>query len=179
MIINERNNRDERVLASANALLNTIRTAPKAKGVDIIEAAIVTDEEIKHLAEDMVRLSDECGMKFLLRDAQNILTSSAIVLIGTRILPLGLNCGYCGYETCSAMQAHKGNISCALNQVDLGIAIGSACKMASEMGIDTRVMFSAGKSAKRLNYLPECHSIYALPLSCTSKSPFFDRKVEH
>ena len=35
-------------------------------------------------------------------------------------------------------------VPCAINSVDLGIAIGSACATAADLRVDTRVMFSAG-----------------------------------
>ena len=45
------------------------------------------------------------------------------------------------------------------------------------MRVDTRVMFSAGLAAQQLNYLGEgVGSIMAIPVSATSKNPFFDRK---
>ena len=60
--------------------------------------------------------------------------------------------------------------------VDLGIAIGSACAMAADMRVDTRVMFSAGLAAQRLGLLGDCKCVMAIPVSCSSKNPFFDRK---
>lgn len=35
-------------------------------------------------------------MMFFLRDADNIEQADAVILIGTRRHPLGLNCAYCG-----------------------------------------------------------------------------------
>jgi len=43
--------------------------------------------------------------------------------------------------------------------------------------VDTRVMFSAGFAAQRLALLGgECGCVMAIPVSATSKNPFFDRK---
>ena len=39
-------------------------------------------------------------MKFFLRDAENIRQADAVILVGTRLQSLSLNCGYCGYPTC-------------------------------------------------------------------------------
>ncbi|HQG68573.1 MAG TPA: ferredoxin domain-containing protein, partial [Paludibacteraceae bacterium] len=41
--------------------------------------------------------------------------------------------------------------------------------------VDTRVMFSVGRVAKEMGLLPGCSSIFGIPLSCSSKNPFFDR----
>ena len=46
MILNERNTRHEQVLQIGKQMMVAARTAPKAKGVDIIEVALVTDEDI-------------------------------------------------------------------------------------------------------------------------------------
>ena len=43
MILNERDSRHEQVLQIAQQMMIAARTAPKAKGVDIIEVAMVTD----------------------------------------------------------------------------------------------------------------------------------------
>ncbi len=173
MIQNERDCRHEHVLDVARQMLTAARTAPKGKGVDIIEAALVTGEDIKKLAEKMVAMVEEHGMKFFLRDADNILQSECVVIIGTREQAQGLNCGHCGFSTCAG---RTGGVPCALNTIDVGIAIGSACAMAADMRVDTRVMFSAGLAAQRLNWLKDCRNVFAIPVSASSKNPFFDRK---
>ena len=68
------------------------------------------------------------------------------------------------------------DVPCALNTVDVGIAVGSACAMAADMRVDTRVMFSAGLAAQRMNWLKDCKAVFAIPVSASSKNPFFDRK---
>lgn len=46
MIQNERDCRHEHVLDVARQMLTAARTAPKGKGIDVIEAALVTGEDI-------------------------------------------------------------------------------------------------------------------------------------
>lgn len=65
---------------------------------------------------------------------------------------------------------------CAINSVDVGIALGSACSKAADYRVDTRILFSAGLAAQRLEVLKGCRQVYAIPVSIGSKSPFFDRK---
>ena len=175
MIQNERDIRCELVLQACKQMMVAARTAPKGKGIDIMEMAVVTgDDDIKRMSEEMLKISEEKGLKFFLRDADNILQADAIMIIGTRQKPHGLNCAHCGYATCEGKPM---NIPCALNMVDLGIAIGSACATASDLRVDTRVMFSAGFAAQRLNMLGnDCERVMAIPVSATSKNPFFDRK---
>lgn len=173
MIQNERDARHEHVLHVARQMMTAARTAPKGKGVDIIEIALVTDEEIHLLSEKMIAMYTENGMKFFLRDADNILQAECIILIGTREGAQGLNCGHCGFPLCTARTA---GVPCAINSVDVGIAIGSACATAADLRVDTRVMFSAGLAAQQLGWLKGCHNVFAIPVSASSKNPFFDRK---
>ena len=142
MILNERDARHEHILQVARQMMTAARTAPKGKGIDIIEVALITDEEIKQLSDTMVAMVEEHGMKFFLRDADNILNAECVILIGPREQAQGLNCGHCGFTTCA----------------------------------DTRVMFSAGLAAQRLNWLKDCKMVMAIPVSASSKNPFFDRK---
>jgi uncharacterized ferredoxin-like protein len=58
--------------------------------------------------------------------------------------------------------------------MDLGIALGVAAKMAAELNIDNRLMYSAGAAAMTLGFL-DADMIMALPLSVSEKNIFFDR----
>ena len=44
MILNERDARHEHILQAARQIMTAARTAPKGKGIDIIEVALITDE---------------------------------------------------------------------------------------------------------------------------------------
>ena len=174
MIQNERDINHELVVQACKQIMIAARTAPKGKGIDILEMAVVTDDDIKRLSKEMLKISEEKGLKFFIRDAENILVADAIMIIGTRQQTHGLNCAYCGYATCEGKPVE---LPCALNIMDIGIAIGSACATASDLHVDTRVMFSAGFAAQRLNMLGAgCERVMAIPVSASSKNPFFDRK---
>ena len=173
MILNERDLRHEHVLNVARQMMTAARTAPKGKGIDVLEIALISDEALEKLSKKMQAIAEERGLKFFLRDAENILQAECLIIIGTRECAQGLNCGHCGYATCDARA--KG-VPCAINSVDVGIAIGSACAMAADLRVDTRVMFSAGLAAQELGWLPNCKQVFAIPVSASSKNPFFDRK---
>lgn len=173
MIQNEREERHNHVLQGVRQMMTAARTAPKGKGIDIIEIAMVTGDDIRTLADEMVSVAAEKGLKFFLRDADNILSAEAVMIIGTARQVQGLNCAHCGFDTCAEKPEA---VPCAINSVDVGIAIGSACATASDLRLDTRVMFSAGLAAQRLGFLGECKCVMAIPVSASSKNPFFDRK---
>ncbi|MDX9802289.1 MAG: ferredoxin domain-containing protein, partial [Spirochaetia bacterium] len=59
------------------------------------------------------------------------------------------------------------------------IAIGSAVSAAMDSRIDNRVIYTAGQAVLRMGILEDDVKIaYAVPLSVSSKNPFFDRKQE-
>ena len=118
-------------------------------------------------------ISDDCDQVFSCGDAENILAAECVVLIGTHDHTHGMNCGHCGFATCE--ERFEG-VPCAINTVDVGIAIGSACAVAADHRVDTRVMFSAGLAAQQLDWLDGCTRVFAIPVSASSKNPFFDRK---
>ena len=84
-----------------------------------------------------------------------------------------LNCGYCGFPTCGERTP---GVPCAMNTIDVGIAVGSACATAADLRLDTRVMYSVGYAALKSGWMPECNYIIGIPVSASSKNPFFDRK---
>lgn len=69
MIQNERDCRHEHVLNVARQMMTAARTAPKGKGIDVIETALVTGDDLKKLSNKMIAMAEELGMKFFLRDA--------------------------------------------------------------------------------------------------------------
>lgn len=174
MIENERLIRHNAVVDMAHQMMIAARTAPKGKGVDLIEIALVSQRaDLETLAEAMRQRAEESGMKFLLRDADNILSGEAVLLIGTKREPLSLNCGYCGFASCAQKPA---SVPCAINSIDVGIALGAACSKAADLRLDTRVMFSVGWCSTMLNWLPGCSQTIAIAIGAASKNPFFDRK---
>lgn len=173
MIINERDARKEYMLQAAKQIMLAARTAPKGKGVDIIEIATLTDEDIDAVSAKMLQLAEETGMKFLIRDSENIQQADAMIVIGTRQAPQGLNCAYCGFATCAEKPWAT---PYAINSIDVGIAVGSACAKAADLRVDSRVMFSAGWAVEQLGLLKDCRQCIAIPISASSKNPFFDRK---
>ncbi|MDT8308711.1 MAG: ferredoxin domain-containing protein, partial [Bacteroidales bacterium] len=56
-------------------------------------------------------------------------------------------------------------------------AVGSAISVAMDHRVDNRIMYTAGIAAVEMKMLGEAVKIaYGIPLSATSKNPFFDRK---
>lgn len=172
----------EREDAAKEAAMNTARamvaaavTAPKGHGIDNLLAVIVDGEEKAELANHMREIYRETGADFFNRDAGCVDASHCVVLLATKDDPILLdNCGYCGHPDCAANRA--AGASCAFNITDLGIAVGSAVSLSADNRIDTRVMFSAGKAALRMDlWGDDVRVCYGIPLSTCAKSNFFDR----
>jgi uncharacterized ferredoxin-like protein len=63
-----------------------------------------------------------------------------------------------------------------LKLVDLGIALGSAVKVAGDLNVDSRIMRSVGETAENLK-LMNADYVVGIPISIQGKNIFFDRPV--
>lgn len=175
MLLIDRQIEEDGLLAAARQICMAARTAPKAKGKDLIVTAVVSGEEKDSIGRQMRQIGEEGEIPFFMRDAENVDAVRLLVLIGTLKEPLRIPaCGFCGFTDCEGMLQAGG--CCSFNAGDLGIAVGSAVSVAADLRIDNRIMFSAGKAAINLGLLGAGVEIaYGIPLSVTGKSPFFDR----
>ena len=165
------------VIKTAEAMCAAARTAPKAKGIDYLRTAVLTDEDIVRLSDIMKKQGEETGLGFLLRDAGNVLNSQAVVLIGTSYQQRGLGefCSLCNFRGCE--ESKSNGAVCIFDPMDLGIALGSAVSVAADNRVDSRILFSAGKAAVEMGIFPkEINCVMAVPLSASGKSIYFDRK---
>ena len=179
MIINSKTAEETAILAVAQKMCAAARTAPKTRGLDFIQTCILTGTEKDALADEMDRLAPILDYPFLKRDAGNVRDSHAIVLIGTTYQQRGLDegCQYCNHKNCAECAQQNG--VCAYDNIDLGIAAGSAAGVAADARIDNRIIFSAGRAALSLKLMGDrVKVILGIPLSATGKSPYFDRKPQ-
>ena len=94
----------------------------------------------------------------------------AIILVSAKILGL---------------LARKMKVPQVVGEIVAGLLIGpsvlglvgqtSFLTQMAEIGV-ILLMFSAGLAAQRLNWLKDCKMVMAIPVSASSKNPFFDRK---
>jgi uncharacterized ferredoxin-like protein len=172
----------------AKLMLVSARTAPKSGGVDDIQTLLAMGEEKDALAVEMEKVGGERNIDGFKRDGRNVRDSQVVVLIGIRgTKKFGLNCGACGYRDCREFEEVGKKMgqdfigpNCFLKALDMGIALGSAAKIAMELNVDNRIMYRIGVAAKRLGLLPESSVVMGIPLSAKGKSIYFDRptKVE-
>ena len=160
------------------------RTAPKAGGIDHIKTAIVDGDDILKLAAAMEQKAEEhlppMSQAFT-REAEILRKCSAVLLIGMTGFPkIEIDCGACGYKTCKELveaRTREGKDfsgpNCLHTTIDLGVALGSAVKVASILNIDTRVQYTVGAAAQKLRLL-DADMIIGVPLSVTGKNPCFD-----
>lgn len=177
MIKFEEEARKKALLDVASRMMIAAKTAPKGRGIDNIVVAVIEREEIQKISTKMMELVQRNGAhEAFHRDAENLLASDVAVLIGTKIKSVGIPyCDLCGHKNCDEKDKYPKQ-PCAFNTGDLGIAVGSAVSIAMDNRVDNRLMFTAGMAARDLRLLGDDVAIvYAIPLSCTSKSPFFDR----
>jgi uncharacterized ferredoxin-like protein len=168
----------EGIQTVANIMALSARTAPKAIGQDFVVIKILEGKDIQRLGEAMIAYGQETKKKHFDRDGENVRHSEAVVLIGLKDAEtLGLNCAACGDEVCVVPNTTDGEFQgpqCALRILDMGIALGSAVKMASLMNVDNRIMYRAGVVARKIGLI-EADFVMGIPLSATGKSPYYDR----
>jgi len=160
------------------------RTAPKTGGVDDILTLIVYGEEKEEIAKQMEQIAENRKSEGFNRDAKNVRDSETIILIGVKgNKSFGLNCGACGYNNCKEFEEAEKKIgqdflgpTCVYKALDLGIALGSAVKIASMLNVDNRIMYRIGTAASKLKLMPEATVIMGIPLSAKGKNIYFDRK---
>jgi len=166
----------EAVEKVAEEMCLAARTAPKGRGMDLLEIAVLKGNDVQNISAKMKEIGERENHNTFLRDAENIKSAQAIVLIGTKKKIIGLRyCSFCGYPSCD--EAERAGAMCALNAGDLGIAVGSAVSVAMDHRIDNRVMYTVGKAAVDMKLLgDEVVIAFGIPLSVSGKNPFFDRK---
>ena len=176
MLQNEKQFKDQVVEQIAQEMSLAARTAPKAKGLDLLEIIVIKGETIKKLSDKMKQIGEKEKHQTFIRDGGNVLNASAIVIIGTKRENLNLKyCGLCGFGTCAGNDKAGG--ICAFNTGDLGIAVGSAVAVAADHRIDNRIMYTVGKAAIDAGLMDKDICVaYGIPLSATGKNPFFDRR---
>jgi uncharacterized ferredoxin-like protein len=158
-------------------------TAPKTRGENFVQVKLLQSREaLEQLGQAMIAYGQKFHKSNFDRDGQNVLNSEAVILIGIKdAAPATLDCAACGYETCSELSAQEpleGEFrgpTCAYRILDMGIALGSAVKMAGILNIDNRIMYRAGVVARQLK-LVDWDFVMGIPLSVTGKSIYFDRR---
>ena len=187
MSVDEAANEDTLFMV-AKLMAAAARTAPKGRGVDRVTAAIVSGEEREALAEAMeAKIKEKKNpLDAFSRDAECLRKSPVVLLIGVKgTVPKKpenpLNCGACGYAGCDGFikaEKKKGEDFtgplCVFESLDLGIALGSAAKMAASLNVDNRIMYTIGAAAKELKLL-DADIIMGIPLSVSGKNIYFDR----
>lgn len=175
------------VLDVASLMAASARTAPKGRGVDALSSLILNGDDLEKVAKAMERIAqnkpDHLSVVYK-RDAGNLRNSGCVLLLGVKGEPKKiaqpLDCGACGFTSCADLVKAKKRVKdysgpvCAFQTLDLGIALCSAVKLAADLNIDNRMMYTVGVAAKDLKLL-DADIIVGIPLSVSGKSPYFDR----
>ena len=173
-------------------------TAPKSGGQlflkgakPFIETVIVEDRDVLRRLADWLRdRGNRLRDPIWFRDADTAEKLDVALLIGlAKWYPPLYDCGACGYSTCAeflrAAPAYRADGSdewefpgpiCQLRCVDLGIAVGSAAKVASLHNVDARCQTRIAAAARHLSVI-EADLAVALSMSVSHKNIFFDKKI--
>jgi uncharacterized ferredoxin-like protein len=173
----------EALLEAAKLMLIAARTAPKSAGIDDVLTSIVYGREKDAIADKINEMAESRRIEGFKRDAKNVRDSEAVVIIGVRgNKSFGLNCGACGYDSCKEFDNSGrrdgedfGGPTCLFKALDIGIALGSAARMAGELNVDNRIMYRIGAAAMRLRIMVEATVIIGIPISAKGKNTYFDR----
>ena len=88
----------------AGLMALSARTAPKARGTDVLVSRVVKRDGLPLLAKTMRTIGKARGIGFFQRDAANVEQSDSCLLLGARKEPTaGIDCGGCGFASCAAM----------------------------------------------------------------------------
>ncbi|MEM3424028.1 MAG: hypothetical protein QXE51_05630, partial [Nitrososphaeria archaeon] len=94
MPINLESIKNDSLMEVAKEIALSARTAPKARGMDDITIAILTDEEKEEVAKKLESLANERNLWWFKRDADNVRNSSIVIVFGVKgSKPRELNCG--------------------------------------------------------------------------------------
>jgi uncharacterized ferredoxin-like protein len=175
----------EAVLEIARLMAVSARTAPKGRGLDSVKTLILySDDELERLAQVMEARYEETPdtLSFFKRNAEDVRKSAAVVLIGVtgepKKIEQPLNCGACGHNCQATLKSKKIDTGdargpmCLFQGIDLGIALASSVKAASDYNVDNRMMYSVGVAARRLKLI-EADLVVGIPLSVTGKNVYF------
>ena len=173
-------------------------TAPKSGGQlflkggkPFIETVIVEDREIlSRLAAWLRARGNKLREQIWFRDADTAEKLDLVLFIGlAKWYPPLYDCGACGYATCAeflrAAPQHRTAAAedwefpgpiCQLRCIDLGIAVGSAAKIASLNNIDARCQTRIAGAARHLGLI-QADLAVALSMSVSHKNIFFDKRM--
>lgn len=172
------------IKVAAGMMAVSARTAPKAAGIDRIQTLILDGDDLQLLASAMEEKfkSKAVPLQGFPNNAGQVRQSSVVILIGATGEPKRMsppvNCGACGCKTCEEFvksgrregEDFKGPL-CIWQTMDLGVALGSAVKMASELNVDNRIMYTVGAAARKLK-LMDADLIIGISLVSMGKNPY-------
>ncbi len=173
-------------------------TAPKSGGQlflkgskPFMETVILDDHAVLHrLAEWMRERGKRIKAPLWIRDADTAEKLDLVLFIGlAKWYPPVYDCGACGYATCAEFLRARSKYRvegsedwefpgpiCQLRAIDLGIAVGSAAKVASMNNVDSRCQTRLAAAARHLGII-QADLAVALSMSVSHKNIFFDRPI--
>ncbi len=172
---------------SAIALMAaSAKTAPKSKGKDDLEIIYLDGVDLKkainYMSSDkFIKETTKKKEYFIDSDIETLKKALGVFAIGIKTKsPLMMNCGKCGCKDCSEftqMLKNGKDVNCIFKILDLGFAVSSACKTASDLNIDNRVMYDIGEAIRK-TYMKKCDIVLGISISIKGNNIFFDRYLK-
>ncbi len=160
-------------------------------GKPFIETVILDDKEkLQRLAQWLRERGRKLKQPIWFRDADTAEKLDLVLFIGlAKWYPPVYDCGACGYATCAEFLRARAQYRvegfddwefpgpiCQLRCIDLGIAVGSAAKIASLNNVDARCQTRIAAAARHLGVI-QADLAVALSMSVSHKNIFFDQKI--
>ena len=183
-ILNSQDAEKDALLTIAKMMAASARTAPKTRGFDSTKTLILDGDDLEKLAKAMEEWAktDPERLAFFKRNADDVRKSMAVLAIGVTGEPKRpespLNCGACGHNCAWMLKTEKKDGGdargpmCLMQGIDLGIALASAVKMAADLNVDNRIMYSIGATIRRMKLL-DADLVIGIPLTIAGKNPYF------
>ncbi len=182
----------------ANICAVAAMTAPRSGGQlalkgskPFIETVIVEDRPtLDRLAAWLRERGKKLKAPIWYRDADVAQKLDLVLFIGlAKWYPPVYDCGACGYATCAEFLRAREHTQpegseewefpgpiCQIRCIDLGVAVGSAAKVASLNNIDARCQTRIAAAARHLGVI-QADLAVALSMSVSHKNIFFDRPI--
>jgi uncharacterized ferredoxin-like protein len=185
----------DKLLDIAVYCIHACQKAPQITGRVELQYEIVTGDDLQPILEAEGILGRNVGFYFgsMLCWQKAIQQGEPPVLLllggkNLRTSELVWNCGACGFRTCKEFNKYSRSIEnpdtafikgpfCMWKTIDYGMACDWACAQAWLHNVTNRIEVASGTAAQSIGYLPECDTVFGLPLGPMKDMFWYSREA--